>query len=100
MICRLLEIWCLEFAFFALDVALSARSILILGSGCARCEKLANNARAAAEELGIAFTLEKTGDLARIADFGVLMTPALVVDGNVLSAGKVLRIEEIMAMLK
>ncbi len=50
--------------------------------------------------LGIAYTLEKVTDLARIADFNVLITPALVIDGNVRSAGKLLTVEEIKAMLK
>jgi len=69
--------------------------IQILGTGCAKCKKLAENAEAAAKELGVAYVLEKVTDLNKMADFGVMMTPALAVDGEVKSAGKVLSPDEI-----
>jgi len=62
--------------------------ILVLGPGCAKCTKLAENARQAAEELGIEYTLEKVTDLAQMLEFGVMTTPALVVDGEVKLVGK------------
>jgi small redox-active disulfide protein 2 len=69
--------------------------IQILGSGCAKCKKLAENAEEAAKELGVEYMIEKITDLNRIADFGVMMTPALAIDGEVKSAGKVLSPDEI-----
>lgn len=62
--------------------------IQVLGPGCAKCEKLAANAKEAAEELGLDFTLEKVTDINEILAFGVMTTPALVVDGEVKMAGK------------
>jgi len=69
--------------------------IQILGSGCAKCKKLAENAESAAKELGVEYVLEKVTDLNKMADFGVMMTPALAIDGEVKSAGKVLSPDEI-----
>jgi len=71
----------------------------ILGTGCPKCKKLAENAEAAARALGIAYTLEKVTDINDIMKFGVLMTPALAVDGVVKVAGKVPTPEAIRAML-
>jgi small redox-active disulfide protein 2 len=71
----------------------------ILGSGCAKCTKLAENAEAAAKDLGLAYTLGKVTDRDQIIDAGVLMTPALMVDGTVRSSGKVLTAEQIKALL-
>ncbi|RLB64460.1 MAG: thioredoxin family protein [Deltaproteobacteria bacterium] len=61
----------------------------ILGTGCAKCEKLAANAKQAAESLGLDYEMEKISDLNQIMAFGVMTTPGLVVDGKVLVAGKV-----------
>jgi len=72
----------------------------ILGTGCPRCRRLAENAEAAARALGIEYTLEKVTDIGRIMEFGVLMTPALAVDGVVKVVGKVPQPEAIEAMLK
>ena len=69
--------------------------IQILGSGCAKCKKLAENAESAAKELGVEYVIEKVTDLNKMADFGVMMTPALAIDGEVKSAGKVLSPDEI-----
>ena len=71
----------------------------ILGPGCPKCKKLAENAEAAVKELGIEHRLEKITDITKILDFGVMVTPALVVDGEVKVAGKVPSPEEIKQML-
>lgn len=63
--------------------------IEILGTGCAKCSQLAANAEAAAKELGVDFELTKVTSLAEIASYGVMVTPALAVDGEVKLAGKV-----------
>jgi small redox-active disulfide protein 2 len=73
--------------------------IQILGAGCPKCRKLAENAEAAAKALGIAYTIEKVTDIDRIMGFGVMVTPALVVDGRVKAAGKVPSADEIKKML-
>ena len=72
----------------------------ILGTGCSKCRKLTENAEAAAKELGIDYTLEKVTDINEIMKFGVMMTPALAVDGDVKTVGKVPGVEEIKKMLQ
>jgi len=74
--------------------------IQILGTGCPKCQKLAQNAEAAAKELGIDYEIEKVTDVNDIMKFGVMMTPALAVDDEVKSAGKVLGKDEICEILK
>ena len=74
--------------------------VQILGSGCPNCRALERNVRRAAAEAGIEVELEKITDPDRIMDMGVMMTPALAVDGNVKSSGKVLRPDEIAAILE
>ena len=74
--------------------------IKILGTGCAKCKTLEANARAAILQAGAQATVEKVTDLKDIMGFGVLVTPALVVDGVVKSAGKALSPAEISAYLK
>lgn len=69
--------------------------IKILGSGCKKCVKLGENAKAAADAAGKDAQIIKVTDFAEIAAYGVLSTPGLVVDEKVLSAGKVLSAEEI-----
>lgn len=76
------------------------KTIQILGTGCPKCKKLAENAEAAAKALGIEYTIEKVTDITEIMEFGVMVTPALVVDGQVKAAGKVPDVEAIQAMLK
>jgi small redox-active disulfide protein 2 len=73
--------------------------IQILGSGCPKCKKLAETAEAAAKALGKDYLLEKVTKIGDIMSFGVMMTPALVVDGQVKVAGKVPSVEEIKTML-
>ena len=74
--------------------------IEILGSGCAKCKKLEKNAQQAVKEMGIKAEVKKVEDIMEIANRGVLMTPAIVVDGIVKSSGRVLTPEEIKKMLK
>jgi len=71
----------------------------ILGTGCPKCRKLAENAEAAAKELGIEHEIEKITDLDKIAEYGVMMTPALAIDGEAKSAGKVLSVDKIKKIL-
>ncbi len=74
--------------------------ITIFGAGCAKCKTLAENAEAAAIAAGIEFELEKVTDLNAMISAGVMMTPALAIDGEVKVTGKVLNADEIQAMLK
>jgi len=69
--------------------------IEVLGMGCPRCKKLAENAKKAVEELGVKADIEKVEDMDRIVSYGVMMTPALVLDGKVVSSGKIASVEEI-----
>jgi small redox-active disulfide protein 2 len=73
--------------------------IQILGTGCPKCQKLEENARQAATELSLEFHIEKVKDLQQIMAFGVMITPALVVDGVVKVAGKIPGVEDIKKML-
>jgi small redox-active disulfide protein 2 len=75
------------------------KTIQILGTGCPKCEKLAQNAEAAAKELGLEFELEKVTDITEIMNFGVMMTPALVIEGQVKTVGKVPSVEQIKEMI-
>ena len=75
------------------------KKIQILGTGCPKCEKLAESAKEAADSLGLEYELEKVKDITEIMNFGVMMTPALVIDGEVKTSGKLPSIEEIKAML-
>ena len=76
------------------------KKIQILGTGCAKCRKLAENAEAAAKEAGIQYELQKVTEMADIMKFKVMMTPALVVDGVVKFAGETSTVEEIKSILK
>ena len=75
------------------------KKLQILGTGCPKCKKLAENAEAAAKALGIEYAIEKVTDLNEIMKFGVMMTPALAVDGQVKVVGKVPDAEAIKALL-
>lgn len=74
--------------------------IQILGSGCTKCQKLAENAELAAKGLGIDYTIEKVTDIKRIAEFGIMLTPGLAVDGEVKAFGRVLSPESISPLLQ
>lgn len=71
----------------------------ILGKGCAKCVALGEHATAAAQALGLDYEIEKVTDINAIIDAGVMTTPALVVNGDVKSAGKVLSVEDIKKLL-
>lgn len=73
--------------------------ILILGTGCPKCKKLAEETQAAASDLGLSPEIRKVTQVAEIMKYGVMMTPALVVDGVVRVAGKVPSREELKSML-
>jgi small redox-active disulfide protein 2 len=75
------------------------KKLQILGTGCPKCKKLAENAEAAAKALGIDYELQKVTDLNEIMKFGVMITPALAVDGEVKVVGKVPEPEAIKDLL-
>jgi small redox-active disulfide protein 2 len=75
------------------------KKLQILGTGCPKCKKLAEQTEAAAKALGIEYELEKVTDINQIVSFGVAVTPALVVDGEVKVVGKVPDIDTIKAVL-
>ena len=75
------------------------KKLQIFGTGCPKCQKLAETAEAAAKELGIEYELEKVKEIDKIMAFGVMVTPALAVDGEVKSAGKVISPEAIKQLL-
>lgn len=75
------------------------KKIQILGTGCPKCKKLTENAEAAAKMLGIQYEIQKVSDINEIMKFGVMLTPALVVDGKVKVVGKVVSPDEIKKML-
>ncbi len=75
------------------------KKIHILGTGCPKCQKLTANTEIAAQRLGVEYELEKVKEVNEIMKFGVMMTPALVVDGEVKVVGKVPSSEEIQSML-
>lgn len=74
-------------------------NIKILGSGCPNCKKLEANAKIAVAELGLEAVIEKVTDFADIASYGVMSTPGLVVDGKVVSYGKVISPKDIIKLL-
>jgi len=74
--------------------------IQILGTGCPKCKELAEAADAAAKELQLDYEVEKVTDVKQITAFGVIMTPALAVDGKVKVVGMVPSIDEIKNMLR
>ncbi len=76
------------------------RKIQILGTGCAKCEKLAKHAQEAADNLGLEYNIEKVTALNDIMEFGVMTTPALVLDGQVVVVGKVPGVKEVEKLLQ
>jgi len=75
------------------------KKIQILGTGCPKCKKLAENAEAAIKDMGGEYDIEKVTQISEIMKFGVMMTPALAIDGEVKAVGKVLSPDEIKGML-
>ena len=74
--------------------------IKILGTGCAKCKKLEENVRQAISQLSGDFSIEKVTDLNQIIDYGVMMTPVLVIDEEVKSVGKVLAQDDIKKFIE
>ena len=75
------------------------KGIKILGSGCAKCMELERATRTALSELQLNYEVEHITDFAEIASYGVMATPAFVLDGEVISYGKVLTVEEVKVLL-
>lgn len=76
------------------------KTIQILGPGCPKCKKLADESEKAATELGLDFEIVKVTDLKEIMKYGVLTTPGLAVDGKVKAVGKVLDAQKIKEYLQ
>lgn len=74
--------------------------VKVLGSGCAKCNQLEAATTAALEQLGMETTIDHVTDFSQIAAYGVMTTPALVVDGKVVSFGKVLKTDEVVRLLQ
>ena len=75
------------------------KKIQILGTGCAKCQQLTANAETAAKQLGMSFELVKITGIPEIMKFGVMSTPALVVDGVIKSQGRLLSPDQIKPLL-
>ena len=82
------------------NVTSEASGVKVLGSGCAKCNQLEAATKEALTQLGMDTAIEHVTDFAEIAKYGVMSTPALVVDGKVVSFGKVLKPDEIVQILK
>ncbi len=75
------------------------KKLQVLGTGCAKCRMLTDHAEQAAKELGLEYTLEKVTDINDIVAFGVMATPALVVDGEIKVSGRVPTVESLKPLL-
>lgn len=75
------------------------KQVKVLGPGCPKCAKLMEQTELAVKELGLNCSVEKVTDIQKITSYGVMMTPALVVDGQVKVTGKVPSLEDIKNML-
>lgn len=75
-------------------------AVKVLGSGCAKCNQLESATKEALEKLGMDTTIDHVTDFTQIAGYGVMTTPALVIDGKVVSYGKVLKTEEVIKILE
>jgi small redox-active disulfide protein 2 len=75
------------------------KKIKVLGPGCQRCETLARLTRQAADQLGIPYELEKLTNIKDYPKYGLMMTPGLVVDGELKAQGRVPSVDEIKTML-
>ena len=82
------------------EAAKTAAGVKVLGSGCAKCNALEDAVRAALTELGMDTTIDHVTDFTQIAAYGVMTTPALVVDGKVVSYGKVLKKDEAKTLIQ
>lgn len=77
----------------------AGKEIKVLGTGCSKCKQLEKVVRLTVEEMGIEATVEKVEDIQEIMNFGVMTTPALVIDGQVVVKGKVPKTKEIKSLL-
>jgi len=73
--------------------------IKVLGSGCAKCKTLEKVTKEAVEQLNLDATIEKVEDIQKIVEYGVMFTPALVVDGEVVVKGRVPKLDEVKTIL-
>jgi len=76
------------------------KKLQILGTGCAKCQKLADATKQAADNLGLEYEIEKVSDINQIMAFRVMTTPALAVDGQVVVAGKVPAVAQLENLLR
>ena len=91
---------CTPQAMHGAEQAKKEAGIKILGAGCAKCMALEQATRCALEELGMNLDIQHITDFALIASYGVMTTPALVLDGRVVSYGKVLSAEEVKKIIE
>ncbi len=75
-------------------------AVKILGSGCKKCNELEANTKAALEQLGMDTTIDHVRDFTAIAAYGVMTTPALVIGTKIVSAGKVLKTNEVITLIQ
>ena len=76
------------------------KKLQVLGTGCPKCKQLAENVEAAAQAISLEYELEKVTDINEIISFGVAVTPALAIDGDVKFAGKLVGVEELKTLLQ
>ena len=76
------------------------RNIKILGTGCPRCDQLAAATKQAADQLDLEYELEKVKDISEFPSYGLMLTPGLVVDGDLIVQGKVPTVDEIKILLE
>lgn len=76
------------------------KKIEVLGTGCTKCKKLTKNVEKAVKQIGSKATVEKVENLDKIMEYGVMMTPALVVDGEVKVVGRVPGVDEIKKLIQ
>lgn len=91
---------CTQEAMGRAEAAKADAGVKVLGSGCAKCNALESAVRAALEELGMDTAIDHVTDFGQIAAYGIMSTPALVVDGKVVSCGRVLNKDEAKAVIQ
>ncbi len=82
------------------EAIVKGETVKVLGPGCAKCNQLEANVKTALEQLGMDTAIEHVTDFSQIAAYGVMSTPALVVDGKVVAYGKVLKVDEAVKLLE
>ena len=91
---------CTPEAMARAEAGKTSGGVKVLGSGCAKCSALEQAAREALAELGMETAIDHVTDFTQLAAYGVMTTPALVVDGKIVSYGKVLKKEEVKALIQ